>query len=304
MLMKTTRKPKKILVYLDQNVLSDTAKLEMNARVRADFRVLFQLLHQAFLDGKLTTLRSTNHDAETSIAGSLKDNIRERFATLSHVRLKHPLRIKEAQISRAVQLWLGHANATSVINFDDAFDDDPDGPVPMFDIDVDRDWMFCNEVKDRNIIASELDAVRAREKANGSTFQQLYKRELDWVRGDLASRFKAPRLAAIAGITIDEFCAFTKSAEFGDIPSIHLDVALVAKLMTIDPHRNIKSGDVSDLDAIAYYLPYCDAFITDKFAANVALAIDVDKQYDCALFNASQAGVAGLIDFLKMRLSQ
>jgi hypothetical protein len=301
--MKTTRKPKKILVYLDQNVLSETAKLEMNPNVRADFGVLFQLLHQAFLGGKLTTLRSTYHDAETSMAGSLKGNIREQFATLSHVRLKHPLRIKEAQISRAAQLWLGHSDTTDVINFNDAFDDDPDSPLPMFYIDVDMDWMFCNEVKDRNIIASELDVVRAREKANGSTFQQLYKKELDWVRGDLASRFKAPRLAAIAGITIDEFCAFTKSDEFGDIPSIHLDVALLAKLMTHHAHRRIKSGDVSDLDAIAYYLPYCDAFITDNLAASVARVINVDKQYNCALFDSTQSGVAGLIEFVKTRLS-
>ena len=301
--MKTTRKPKKILVYLDQNVLSETAKLEINPKVRADFGVLFQLLHQAFLDGKLTTLRSTNHDAETSMAGSLKDSIREQFATLSHVRLKHPLSIKEAQISRAAQLWLDHIDATSVINFDDAFDNDPDGPVPMFDIDIDRDWMFSSEVQDRQILASKLDVVRVREKANGSTFQQLYKRELDWVRGDLASRFNAPRLAAIAGVTIEEFCAFTRSSEFGNIPSIHLDVALLAKLMTHHAHRNIESGDVSDLDAIAHYLPYCDAFITDNLAASVARAINVEKQYNCALFDSTQSGVAGLVDFLKMRLS-
>ena len=57
------------------------------------------------------------------------------------------------------------------------------------------------------------------------------------------------------------------------------------------------------IDAIGYYLPYCDVFITDKLAASVARDIDVDKQYDCALFDSTQSGVAGLIDFLKMRLS-
>jgi hypothetical protein len=302
--MKSTGKPKKILVYLDQNVLSETAKFGMNPNVRADFGVLFQLLHQAFLDGKLTTLRSTYHDAETSMAGSLGDTIREQFATLSHVRLKNPLRIKEAQVSRAVQLWLGHTDASSVVNFEDAFDDNPDGPVPMFGIDIKRDWMFSNEVQDRQILASKLDVVRVREEENGTTFQQLYERELNWVRSDLASRFNAPRLAAISGVTVDEFCAFTKSSEFGNIPSIHLDVALLAKLMTHHAHRNIKSGDVSDLDAIAHYLPYCDAFITDKLAASIALAINVEQQYDCALFDATRSGVAELIDFLKLRLSQ
>jgi hypothetical protein len=302
--MITTRKPNKILVYLDQNVLSETAKFEMNPNVRADFGVLFQLLHQAFLAGKLTTLRSTNHDAETSMAGSLKGSLREQFATLGHVRLKHPLSIREAQIFRAAQLWLGHAGVTSVINFDDPFDDDPDGPVPMFDIDVERDWMFSNEVQDRQILASKLDAVRVRAKVNGLSFEQLYKQELDWVRSEMASRFKAPRLATIAGVTVEEFCAFTQSSEFANIPSIHLDVALLAKLMTQHANRSIKSGDVSDLDAIAYYLPYCDAFITDKLAATVARAINVDKQYGCALFDSTKSGVEGLVDFLKTRLSR
>ena len=300
--MRTTQKPNKILIYLDQNVLSETAKLGMNAKVRADFGVLFQLLHRAFLDGKLTTLRSIYHEAETSMAGSLKGSIRQRFATLSHVHLKSPLRIKEAQIARAAQLWLGLPDATSVINYDDSFEDNPDGPLPIFDINIHMDWMFSNEAQDREALADKLDAVRLRERAECTTFQQLYKRELDWVRRNMASVVNAPRLAAIAGISIDEFCAFTNSREFGNIPCIHLDVALLAKLMTHYANRKIKSGDVSDLEAIAYYLPYCDAFITDKSAASVARAINVDQQYDCALFDASQSSVGALIEFLKLRL--
>ena len=110
--MKKIGKPRKLLVYLDQNVLSEMAKLNINSNVRPDFAELFELLHQAFRDEKLVTLRSIFHDAETSISGSLKESIRQRQVTLSNVHLEHPTHIKERQIARAIHLWLGREDAS------------------------------------------------------------------------------------------------------------------------------------------------------------------------------------------------
>jgi hypothetical protein len=300
--MLKTGKPKKIIVYLDQNVLSDTAKIGMNSKVRSDYSKLFHLLHNAFLEGQLVTLRSIHHEAETSMAGSLQDAIRQRLSSLSHVELQHPLYIKEMQIARALQLWLGQEGATNVVNFDDPFCDDPDGSVSLFDINVDMDWMFANVMQERQELAEKLDKVRAREKANRTKYVDLYKRELDWVRSDIAAPHNALRIAAMADTSVEQLSAFTQTEEFGAIPSVHLDVALLARLMTQHANRPIKRGDVADLEAIWAYLPYCDAYITDKLAANVARAVGADTLYDCALFDPTISGVAGLIEFLEQRL--
>jgi hypothetical protein len=301
--MKKTGKPRKLLVYLDQNVLSEMAKLSFNPRVRPDFAELFQLLHRAFRENKLVAPGSIFHDAETSISGSLKEPIRQCQAMLSHVHLEHHAHIKERQIARAIHLWLGRDDASSVINFDDAFESDPDEPVSMFDIGINSDWMFRNEAQKRLGLAQRLDVVGRRERADATSFDALYKRELDWVRKDIAACHNALWIGATAETSVDEVRAFAASDLFGEIPIIHLEVALLARLMTNNSDHHIKPGDATDFDAMAAYLPYCDAFVTDRLTANAARSIDVHTHYGCALFDASRQGISDLMEFLKQRLA-
>ena len=87
------------------------------------------------------------------------------------------------------------------------------------------------------------------------------------------------------------------------MPCIHLDVALLARLMTQCSDHKISPSDVTDFEAMATYLPYCDAYITDQLAANVARSIDVNVNFGCALFDAGKQGVSDLIGFLKEKLA-
>jgi hypothetical protein len=43
-----------------------------------------------------------------------------------------------------------------------------------------------------------------------------------------------------------------------------LDVALLTRVMTAHSTRTIKQGDVTDIDAMATYLPYCDVYGADR----------------------------------------
>ena len=78
-----TSRPRKLLVYLDQNFMSEMAK-PTHDRVRPDFRELYSVLQQGFWNEQLVVLRSSFHDVETSLAGSLRDAIRARRSTLGH----------------------------------------------------------------------------------------------------------------------------------------------------------------------------------------------------------------------------
>ena len=300
--MENADRPKKLILYFDQNALSEMAKIGVNDRVRPDYKKLFEILHSAFLGGRLAILRSMNHEAETSAAGVLKDCIRQRLSTLSHVHLHHPLAIKEAQIARAARRWLGGPDLGPTVNFDDAFQDDPDDPPSCFDINVNSDWMFKDEAERRAGLASALDALRVRERNKGTTFDQLYRRELDSEREQIASHRHVHHIAASANVSAQQIRAFAGSDALGDVPYVHLDVALTAKLLTHHSNRQVKPGDMPDFEAIAAYLPYCDAYMTDKLAASVAKTIGADTKFGCALFDASTAGVAGMIGFLEERL--
>ena len=142
-----------------------------------------------------------------------------------------------------------------------------------------------------------------REKDIGTTFNQLYKRELDAERTEIGSHRHVHHIAASADVSVQQIRDFTASEAFGDVPYVHLDVALTAKLLTHHSNHQVKPGDMPDFEAIAAYLPYCDAYMTDKLAASVAKAIAADAKFGCALFDATMVGVAGMIDFLEQRLS-
>ena len=56
---------------------------------------------------------------------------------------------------------------------------------------------------------------------------------------------------------------------------------------------------MTDIDAMATYLPYCDVYGADRFMAEVAKSLKVPERYGCRLFDSGKDGVANLIDHLR-----
>ena len=67
--------------------------------------------------------------------------------------------------------------------------------------------------------------------------------------------------------------------------------------------RTIQQGDMTDIDAMATYLPYCDVYGADRFMAEVARSLKVPERYNCHLFDSRKDGVAKLIDHLRNALA-
>jgi hypothetical protein len=109
--------------------------------------------------------------------------------------------------------------------------------------------------------------------------------------------------AAAAGVTDEEYGRFVASTAFADVPIVWLDVALLTQLMTAHSTRAIKQGDVTDIDAMATYLPYCDVYGTDRFMPEIARSMKVPKRYNCQLFDSRKDGLAKLIDHLHQALA-
>jgi hypothetical protein len=56
------KRTQKLLVYLDQNFLSEMAKAGINEKVRPEFKEIYELLHLGFVDEKLVVPGSVLHD--------------------------------------------------------------------------------------------------------------------------------------------------------------------------------------------------------------------------------------------------
>lgn len=82
------------------------------------------------------------------------------------------------------------------------------------------------------------------------------------------------------------------------IPIVYLEVALLARLMTAHSNRCIRAGDVTDVDAMAAYLPYCDAYATDALITGVARSLDLPRTYKCELFDSGTDSITKFIDYL------
>jgi hypothetical protein len=297
-----TSRPRKLLVYLDQNFMSEMAK-PAHGGVRPDFRELYSVLQKGFWNEQLVVLRSSFHDVETSLAGPLKDAIRARRSTLGHVDLASQWDIRESQIVASLHKFLGRHDGSPVICYDNAFEDEPDARVGHIDINVNMDWMHADAKEQRQRLAAELDTVRQRILEHSISYDQQFRIEMDASRQNALRPYYLRHHTAAAGVTDEQYGQFVASNAFADVPVVWLDVALLTRLMTAHSTRTIKQGDVTDIDAMATYLPYCDVYGADRFMAEVARSLKVPERYNCHLFDSRKDGVVKLIDHLRNALA-
>jgi hypothetical protein len=92
------KRTKKLVVYLDQNFLSEMSKADVNEKVRPEFRDIYELLHQGFVDEKLVVPSSLLRDIESSLATHLKERINTYQHYLGQVRLRRPDEIENIQV--------------------------------------------------------------------------------------------------------------------------------------------------------------------------------------------------------------
>ena len=104
------KRTKKLIVYLDQNFISEMAKADSNKRVKPEFRHIYELLHEGFLDEKLVVPASWFHDVETSLSVELKERIVSYQNYLGQVRLNFPESVWRAQIMAFASIFKGNSN--------------------------------------------------------------------------------------------------------------------------------------------------------------------------------------------------
>src|SRR5258708_29925565 len=102
------KRTQKLLVYLDQNFLSGISKAGINDKVLSEFKEIYELLRQGFVDEKLVVPGSLLHDIESSLATHLKDRIVTYQHYLGKVRLYRPDEIRNNQRFAAFAAYKGH----------------------------------------------------------------------------------------------------------------------------------------------------------------------------------------------------
>src|ERR1039457_1666978 len=155
------KRTQKLLVYLDQNFLSDMSKADINEKVRPEFKEIYELLHQGFTDEKLVVPASLLHDIESSLDTRLKDRIVAYQHYLGQVLLYRPDEIRNTQTSAALDRFLGRTPEDPLCPRA-AFLQDPDQRVERFGISVDAHLEKQNFRQHRHRTAKDLEELRQR----------------------------------------------------------------------------------------------------------------------------------------------
>jgi hypothetical protein len=294
------KRTKKLHVYLDQNFLSEMSKVDTHERVRPEFKDVYELLHQGFINEKLVVPRSWLHDVESSLATHLKDRIASYQAYLGQVRLYRPDEIRNSQISAAFERFTGRA-APDPLRPEAAFLDHPDQKVERFGISVDAHLERHNFRDGRHRTAADLEALRQRLLQSKVACEAQVKVEQQTQRQEFLttySRFCGPP----SEDKLRELTPFTQSADFTNIPLLNIEARLFAAILTRYADRKIKPSDGTDIDVLSAYAPYMDVVCTDAFMAEQLRSLRIAEEYGVTVFHAKTSSLRALKAFLETYL--
>ncbi len=293
------KRTQKLLVYLDQNFLSEMSKGDVNEKVRPEFKEIYELLHQGFVDEKLVVPRSLLHDIESSLATHLKERIVTYQHYLGQVCLYRPDEIRDKQTFAAFSCFMG-CTPEDPLQPATAFLDHPDQRVTRFGIRVDSHLERHNFRQSRHRTAKELEKLRERLLTGKVTYDQQLKVEQETQRGEFVQAY-CSSCRPVSEEQQKDLTAFTESTNFTSIPLLRIEAHLFSSILTRKPDRRIKPSDGTDIDALSAYAPYMDVVCTDAFMADQLR--DIAKEYGTTLFHAKTGSLRELKAFLKSHLS-
>jgi hypothetical protein len=294
------KRTKKLVVYLDQNFLSEMSKADTHENVRPEFKEVYELLHQGFVDEKLVVPGSWLHDVESSLATHLKDRIVSYQHYLGQVRLYRPDEIRDTQTSAAFERFAGRA-AADPLRPEVAFLDHPDQKVEHFGISVDAHLETHNFRDGRHNTAIEMEALRQRLLQRKVTYEAQVKVEQQTQREEFVGTYSG-FCGPLSDDKLRELTAFTQSNDFTNVPLLSIEARLLSAILTRYPERKIKPSDGTDIDALSAYAPYMDVVCTDAFMAEQLRTLHIAEEYGVSVFHAKTSSLRALKTFLETYL--
>lgn len=317
-------KTHKSILYLDQNFFSSLYR-GGNPQWKSAMERITELL-----DLQLIAIPySPTHESEADFYRYRDDLVTFIYGQSRGHRFERHCKIEEAQILKAFQAYLANAPANYIREERDALSPrvhawDGSYSVSVFcrASDVDRKLGFKHQA------VEALIATLSQWAASKNTFEQDMDLELSdsariliqsydrkaarLRRGDFSALMDSPANASIVEMMLYILAikkmsgdppriinAFLRSAHFADVPSQQLSARLYSAFKkriragaypNPDKAREKLSGFLFDVEHASTYLPYCDAYFTDRFMADLLKDKEVDAEgtFGCQVFSVSK----------------
>ncbi|MCD4761937.1 hypothetical protein K8R32_03165 [bacterium] len=278
---------KKLVIYLDQNFISDIAKYKsgINKNVKPELVEIFDIIKKGVREEKFIVPDSISIKTETAAAlePRLVKEIRSHLKYLGQVSLVHHWDIQDSQFESSLLEYL-KKKPTKKQEWEPAFHDNPDKRMVNFTIDVN----FPHMKYESNRVES---LQQARDK--GIKYKSQYKEEMKANREYYKKRLKTHYRYYLHNQSIDisEAEKFIDSNNFSEIPNIDIFTRLWSKDLS-KKGRKGKESDFTDIDTISAYMPYCNIMTTDNYMATNLRELSLDKKYNCNVFTMKDNDLA------------
>jgi len=280
---------------LDQNFISDMAKADQNDKVNPQFKAIYELLHEGFVEEKTFVPTSWIHKVESSLIPKLKERLSSYRAYLGQVDVHHPGHIAAYQLNRAARIFNGEEIPD--ISADDVYSQNPDQRTERFKIDVNMDLSRIFSDQDRKQMAKKLDEVRKTIASEKRTVKEQLSSELK-ARLSSLSKYEDYSLRHLFRGDDAQRSSFLTVDNIITIPQFFIDAFMWAKILVDHPNRPIGDGDASDIEMISTYLPYVDVLATDTFMAEIIKQLKLDQKYGTVVFGANKAGLTAMEKYI------
>lgn len=279
----------KLIIYLDQNFISDIAKLSVDSKknkVNPKLENLFSLIKEGVDEEKFVVPDSWIHQIETSAIQDKKINdlVHSRLKNIGQVSLNPTWEIINSQFIDSLLNFLNIKLNRESEWWRIAFKENPNKRMANFDFSVkipNIDWnaLFPDTT-------SNLQGIRN----SGVKFQDQHKKEIKVTRKVYKNKLKTDYKYSLSHYKISECDAekFIDSDEFIKIPNIDIFSKLWSKDLS-NTNRQGKESDYNDVEMLSSYFPYVDIMATDNYWKTQIKGLNLNQIYNCHTFSMKEA---------------
>lgn len=289
----------KTIIYLDQNFISDIAKLSLEDKknlVKPILQKVFNVIKTGVDEEKFLSPDGWIHAIETAAENdsALKDAIHSYQGYLGQTSLNPPWEIKNSQFVNALLNYFKIAQDEREM-WRSVFRENPNKRMENFKIDVNFP-SFGLEGSDKSK-AEALQKIRD----SGVDEKKQYQAEIDATRKQYKILLRTDYAWVLRkhNIAVDKAEEFIDSLEFTQVPNIDIFCQLWSKSLADKARKRRVEGDYNDIEFLSAYLPYCDVIATDNYMKTILQSLKFDEKYNCRLFSMKEEDLNKMVAFLE-----
>lgn len=283
---------KKLIVYLDQCLISEIAKTQG----RTDARSLAILdLYSALKEGvnadKIVVPASFFHRVESAGDTRIENKIFHDLKSLGQIEFLPWWDIEKNQFQNQLLEYACKKPDQEEGSWMEAFGADPDSPLQSHEILViGYPFHDIHSALDESS-RSKIEAIKP--ASFFKTLPEQYNLEInaarDGYRRQIASDLRF--FLEEHGITTEQAEAFISGPVFEQIAILHIASLMWARELTSASSRKGKASDQTDIQMLSTILPYADMLCTDTYMAVVVRELELDQKYETEIFSMKEEDV-------------